>query len=80
MPATRIKTAFPESVKPKKLATATDRDEKRFMIEDAARTIKRSVEVKREIAEMKERDPKLFTAAQALIDQEIADLTKAKTT
>lgn len=73
----RKQTSFPEAFKPKKLSTVKDRDEKRFMVEDAAGTIKRSVEVEREIAEMKERDPDLFTAAKALIDQEIADLKKA---
>lgn len=76
----RTRTSFPEAFKPKKLSAITDRDEKRFMVEDAARTIKRSIEVQREVAEMKEQDPDLFTAAKALIDQEIADLKKAKTT
>ena len=80
MPSTRIKTAFPEAAKPKKMAEVKDRDEKRWMIEDAARTLQRSVEIEREIAEMKERDPKLFAAAQALVDQQIADLKKARTT
>ncbi len=71
--------SFPEAFKAKKLSTVTDRDEKRFMVEDAARTLKRLPEVQREIAEMKDRDPDLFKAAQALIDQEIADLKKVKT-
>ncbi len=80
MSHTRIKKTFPEAFKPKKLSDVKDKDEKRFMIEDAARTLKRSVETQREVAEMKQRDPKLREAAQALLDQEIADLKKAKTT
>lgn len=78
----KIKMAFPESfpdeAKPRKLSEVKDKDSKRFMIEDAARTIKRSTEIEREIAQMKA-DPKLFKAAQALIDQELSDLKKAAT-
>ena len=75
----RKKIAFPEAFKPKKLSEIKDKDEKRFLIEDAARTIESAARIDREIQEMK-KDSELFTAAQALVDQKIADLKKAKTT
>lgn len=60
-------------IKKKKLSAVKDRDEKRFMIEDAARTMKRFAEIKREIREIKA-DKELFKAARAALQQEIADI------
>ena len=74
----KINTMFPEVVKPRKLSQVKDKDEKRFMVENAARTMERSAEVKREIADMKQNGPELFTAAQAKIDQKVTDLKAAK--
>lgn len=64
-------------VKPKKLSQVKDKDEKRFMIDDAFHTLKNLARVEREVEEIKA-DPELFTAAQAKIDQAIADLVKVK--
>ncbi len=66
------------SIKKKKLSQAKGSDEKRFMIEDAARTMKRLAEIKREIREIKA-DPDLFEAAKNVLRQEIADTKKAIT-
>ena len=63
-------------VKLKKLSSVKDPDEKRFMIEDAARTFKRLAEIKREINEIKA-DPKLLKAVRDVLRQEIADTKKA---
>ena len=72
------RSAFPEAFKPKKLSEIKDKDEKRWKIEDAVRTLKRKSEIEREIADIKADKP-LFEAAQAMVDQEIADLEAAKT-
>ena len=61
------------SAKKKKLSDEKNKDEKRWMIEDAARTMKRLAEIKREIREIKA-DPPLFKAARVLLQQEIADI------
>jgi hypothetical protein len=74
----RIMAGIPEVAKPKKLSQVKDRDEKRWMIEDASRTLTRSIEIEREIEDMKTRDPELFAAAQAFLDQELSDIKKAK--
>jgi hypothetical protein len=73
------RAVFPEAFKPKKLSEIKDKDEKRWKIEGAVSTLKRKSGVEREIAEIK-MDKPLFDAAQAMIDQEIADLAVAKTT
>ncbi len=72
------RAAFPDAFKPKKLSEIKDKDEKRFRVEDAVRTIERLAEVEREVADIKA-DPGLFEAAKARIDQKIADLAAAKT-
>ncbi len=59
-----------------KLSAVKDRNEKRFMIEDAARTMKRLAEVKREVQEIKA-DKELFDGARVILQQEIADTKKA---
>lgn len=71
--------AFPEAAKPKKLSQVKDKDGKRFMIQDASFTLERAAETHREVEDMKTRDPELFEAAKAVIDQKIADLAAAKT-
>lgn len=63
-------------IKRKKFSQVKDKDEKRFMAEDAARTFKRAAEIKREIREIKA-DPELLKAAKAVLRQEIADTKKA---
>lgn len=78
MPEAMKRAAFPDAFKPKKLSQIKDKDEKRFLVEDAARTLERSIEIQRELAEMKKNDPELFAAAQAVIDQRISDLKAAK--
>lgn len=66
-------TGIPEVPKKKKSSAVKDKDEKRWMIEDAARTMKRLAVLKREIKEIKA-DPPLFKAARELLQQEIADI------
>lgn len=68
----------PIGIKKKKLSQVKGSDEKRWMIEDAARTMKRLAEIKREIREIKADKP-LFEAARAVLRQEIADTKKAMT-
>ncbi len=63
----------------KKFKSIKDADEKRFRAEDAARTFKRSAEIKREIKEIKA-DKDLMKAAKEILSQEIADTKKALTT
>ena len=72
----RTKIAFPEAMKPKKLSEIKDKDEKRWAIESAARTLKRISEIKREIADI-EADPELFAAAKQLLSEELEDTKKA---
>lgn len=72
----RTKIAFPKAMKPKKLSEIKDKDEKRFMVEDAARTLKRLGEIEREIVDIKA-DPELFAAAKGLLSEEIEDTKKA---
>lgn len=74
-----ITQATPTTIKRKRLSQAKGSDEKRFMIEDAARTFKRFAEIKREIKEIKA-DKELFKAAREVLRQEIADTKKAMTT
>ena len=74
----KTRIAFPEAFKPKKLSEIKDKDEKRFRVEDAARTFKRFGEIKREIADIKA-DPELFKMAKALLGQEATDIKKAQT-
>ena len=72
----KITAMFSEAAKPKKVSQIKDADEKRWKIEDAARTLKRLPEIKREIALMKEDKP-LFKAARALLAIEVADAKTA---
>ena len=65
-------------IKKKKLSQIKDKDEKRFLIQDAAHTFKRFAEMKREIREIKA-DKELLKAAQAVLRQEIVDTKKAMT-
>ena len=62
-------------IKKKKLSAVKGSEEKRFMIEDAARIMKRRAEVEREIKEIKADEP-LFKAARALLQQEISDIKR----
>lgn len=66
-------------IAPKKLSQIKDKDERRFRIEDAARTFERFAEIKREIRLIKA-DKELFDAAKAVLNQKITDLKAAKTT
>ncbi len=75
----RTKISFPDVMKPKKLSEIKDKDEKRWAIQDAARTLKRANEIKREIADI-EADPELFAAAKQLLSEELEDTKKALTT
>ena len=68
-----------EIPKRKKFSLVKNSEEKRMMAEDAARTMKRFAEIKREIREIKEDKP-LFESARAILKQEIADTKKAMTT
>ena len=71
-------TAIMEAaIQPDKLSKIKDKQEKRFRIEDAARTFERFAEIKREIKQIKA-DPELFEASQALLTQKIADIKAAK--
>lgn len=72
----KTKVSFPEAFKPKKLKDIKDKDEQRWKIEDAARTLKRVNEIKREIADI-EADPELFAAAKKLLSEELEDTKKA---
>lgn len=67
------------SIKRKKLSQIKGSDERRFFIEDAARTFKRFAEMKREIKEIKA-DPELLKVVKEVLRQEIADTKKAMTT
>ncbi len=71
------RVAFPEAFKPKKLSEIKDRDEKRWRIQDAVNVFKRSIEIKREMAEI-EADKELHAAVQAVLEQESSDIKKAK--
>lgn len=66
-------TAIAKMPKPKKLSAIKDKEERRWAIEDAARTLKRLAEVKREIKDIKA-DPELFAAAREELKKEIADI------
>lgn len=72
MSKAKINAMFPEAMKPKKLSQIKDADEKRWKIEDAARTLKRLPEIEREIALIKEDGP-LHKAAKALLAVEVKD-------
>ena len=65
-----------DGIKQKKLSQVKDADEKRFMIEDAARTFERFAETKREIRLIKA-DKQLLAAVKTLLKQKIADTKKA---
>ena len=73
------RAAFPEAFKPKKLSEIKDKDERQFMVNDAAFTLERLAEAERDVENIKT-DPELFEAAKAKIDQKIADLSAAKKT
>lgn len=72
-------TEVPTAMKKKTLSQTRGSEEKRWMIEDAARTLKRLAEIKREIKEIKTDKP-LFAAAREVLKQEIADTKKAMAT
>ncbi len=72
-------TATPESVRPRKLSQIKDKDERRFFVEDAARTFKRFAEIKREVKQIKS-NPPLLKAVKEILKQEIADTKKAMNT
>ena len=78
MTLSKKRAQFPEAFKPKKLSQVKDRDDRRFMINNAAFDLERLAEVERDVANIKA-DPELFEAAKAKIDQKIADLAAAKT-
>ena len=80
MSHTAKRVAFPEAFKPKKLSQVTDKEQRRFMVDDASRSLERLSELKREIKDMEANDPELFTAAKAKIDQKVIDLKAAKKT
>lgn len=65
--------------KRKKFSQVKDRDEKRFMAEDAARTLKRSIEIKREVKEIKA-DKELLAATRKILVQEVAEAKAAAKT
>ncbi|KKN73461.1 hypothetical protein LCGC14_0400360 [marine sediment metagenome] len=69
---------MPIAIKKKRLSAIKGSEEKRFMIEDAARTMKRFAEIKREIREIKA-DKELLEAARTVLRQEITDTKKAMT-
>ena len=79
MSLAKKQAAFPGAFKPKKLSQVKDKDEKRFMIDDAFFKMERLATIQREVDDMKENDPELHAAAKAKIDQKIADLATAKT-
>ena len=63
----------------KKLSKVKDKMERQYLIDDAARTFKRSAEIKREIKQIKAQ-PDLLKAVKELLRQEIADTKKAIST
>ena len=65
-------------IKKKRLSQVKGSEEKRFIIEDAARTLKRFAEIKREIREIKA-DKELLKATKEVLRQEIADTKQAMT-
>ena len=73
----KIKAMFPEVMKPTKLSQIKDKDEKRWRIEDAVRTFERSIEIKREIEDIKA-DKELHAAVEAALKQKTSDLKKAQ--
>ena len=79
MTLSKKRASFPEAFKPKKLSEIKDRDEKRFMVDNAFHDLKNLARVQREVDDMKTNDPELFALAKAKIDQAIADLASAKT-
>ncbi len=60
----------------KRFKSVKDADEKQFMAEDAARTLKRQAEIKKEVKEIKA-DPELLAAAKEILREEIAESQKA---
>ncbi len=62
-----------EMPKKKKFSAVKDAQDKIYLAEDAARTMKRLAEIKREIREIKA-DPPPFKAARAILRQEIGDI------
>lgn len=65
-----------EMPKRKKYSIVKNSEEKKYMAEDAARTMKRLAEIKREIRDIKADKP-LFEAARAILKQEVADIKSA---
>jgi hypothetical protein len=68
MSKARTRAVTEAAMAPKKLSAIKNKNEKRFRIEDAARTFERFAEIKREIKQIKA-DPELFKASQALLTQ-----------
>ncbi len=69
----KIAATFPGVMETKKLSQIKDKDERRFRIEDAARTFERFAEIKREINLIKA-DKELFAAARVVLNQKLADI------
>lgn len=72
----RVRTAFPEAFKPKKLSAVKDKGERRFMVEDAARTFERLADVQADIKAIKT-DEELFEATKSFLSEKAADTKKA---
>jgi hypothetical protein len=77
MSMARSTAVMEAATQPKKLSKIKDKEERRWAIEDAARTFERLAETKREIKRIKA-DPELFGAVQAFLAQKIADMKAAK--
>lgn len=65
--------------KKKKFSSIKDADDRKFAAQDAAFTLKRQAEVKREVKEIKA-DPELLAAAKEVLKLEIAESKKALAT
>ena len=68
-----------EGTQPKKLSAMKSHEDRRYFIEDAARTFKRYAEMKREIKHLK-KDLKLMKAVKAVLAQEVKDIQSVKNT
>ena len=73
----KIKAMFPEVMKPMKLSQIKDKQEKQWRIQDAVNAFERSIELKREIEEIKA-DKELHAAVEAVLKQKAIDLKKAQ--
>ena len=64
------------AMRPTRLTNINGKDEKRWRIEDAARTFTGKAEIEREIADI-QADPELFKAVKGLLKQQADDARKA---